>query len=213
MKLEKVKLSDLKRPEKNVRIHPKKQIEEMVRSVEMFGQIRPLIVDENNVILAGNGLFEALMDMGRTEAEVYRVQGLSEAKKKKLMLADNKVYSLGMDDNDTVMDILAELKDELNVPGFDDELLEDLLADMDETEEEIADYGKLDEEEVTQFHQAEERKEAAMERAERVIAPEPTENASQPSPAPAEDESDPDPSPTDVERAVTCPHCGGRIRL
>ena len=49
-------LSELRRPERNVRMHTDKQLKEFRRSIEMFGQIRPIVVDEDGVILAGNGL-------------------------------------------------------------------------------------------------------------------------------------------------------------
>ena len=49
MKIVKIKLADLVKPEKNVRIHTEKQIKEFRRSVEMFGQIRPIVVDERNM--------------------------------------------------------------------------------------------------------------------------------------------------------------------
>ena len=51
MKVVKMKLADLVKPEKNVRIHTEQQIKEFRRSVEMFGQIRPIVVDEKNIIL------------------------------------------------------------------------------------------------------------------------------------------------------------------
>lgn len=63
------KLAELVQPEKNVRIHTEKQLQEFEKSVRMFGQIRPIVIDENNVILAGNGLYETLKRMGRGEAE------------------------------------------------------------------------------------------------------------------------------------------------
>lgn len=75
-------LSELKRPEKNVRMHTDKQLTEFRRSVEMFGQIRPIVIDENNVMLAGNGLYETLLSMGRTEADCYVVEGLTENEKR-----------------------------------------------------------------------------------------------------------------------------------
>lgn len=53
-------LSELRRPERNVRMHTDKQLKEFRRSIEMFGQIRPIVVDEDGVILAGNGLYETL---------------------------------------------------------------------------------------------------------------------------------------------------------
>ena len=49
-------LSELRRPERNVRMHTDKQLKEFRRSIEMFGQIRPIVVDEDGVILAGDGL-------------------------------------------------------------------------------------------------------------------------------------------------------------
>ena len=61
-------ISELKKPERNVRIHTEQQIKEFERSIKMFGQIRPIVVDENNVILAGNGLYDTLLKMGRDTA-------------------------------------------------------------------------------------------------------------------------------------------------
>ncbi len=84
-----MKLSELVKPEKNVRIHTEQQLREFERSVTMFGQIRPIVVDENNVILAGNGLYETLLMMGKETADVYRYENLTKNQKKKLMIADN----------------------------------------------------------------------------------------------------------------------------
>ena len=61
MKLEVVKLSDLKPLENNVRKHNDKQIDELVKSVEQFGQTRAMVIDEDNNILIGNGLYFALV--------------------------------------------------------------------------------------------------------------------------------------------------------
>ena len=69
MKVTKKPLTELHPPERNVRMHTDKQLKEFRRSVEMFGQIRPIVVDESGTILAGNGLFETLCSMGRTEAD------------------------------------------------------------------------------------------------------------------------------------------------
>ena len=50
MKVTIKKLSVLKHPEKNVRIHSEQQIRELKRSLEKFGQTRALVIDENNII-------------------------------------------------------------------------------------------------------------------------------------------------------------------
>ena len=81
MKITTMKLSDLVKPEKNVRIHTEQQLKEFRRSIEMFGQIRPIVIDENNIILAGNGLFDTLNAMGKETAEVYQYSNLTENQK------------------------------------------------------------------------------------------------------------------------------------
>lgn len=63
MKVIKKPLTELRRPDRNVRMHTDKQLKEFRRSVEMFGQIRPIVVDEDGVILAGNGLYETLLSL------------------------------------------------------------------------------------------------------------------------------------------------------
>ena len=117
-----MKLKDLVRPERNIRIHTEKQLAEFERSVRMFGQIRPIVVDENNIILAGNGLYETLLRMNREEALVYKYEDLTEAQKKKLMIADNKIFSLGIENLDTLNEFLEELEGDLDIPGFDEDI-------------------------------------------------------------------------------------------
>ena len=97
MEVKRMLLADLIVPEKNIRIHTDKQLKEFERSVKMFGQIRPIVIDENRIILAGNGLYETLKRMGETEADVYQYFNLTEHQKKKLMIADNKIFSLGIE--------------------------------------------------------------------------------------------------------------------
>lgn len=88
MEITTMKLADLVKPEKNVRIHTEQQLSEFQRSVKMFGQIRPIVIDEKNVILAGNGLYDTLVAMGKETADVYRYENLTENQKKKLMIAE-----------------------------------------------------------------------------------------------------------------------------
>ena len=128
MKVIKKPLTELRRPDRNVRMHTDKQLKEFRRSVEMFGQIRPIVVDEDGVILAGNGLYETLLSLGRTEADCYVVSGLTEVEKKKLMLADNRVFDLGVDDLAALDAFILELKDDLDIPGYEEDLLRAMPA-------------------------------------------------------------------------------------
>ena len=148
MKACKMKLSQLQMPERNVRIHTEQQIREFEKSVKMFGQLRPLVVDENNTILAGNGLFATMKKMGFEKADVYKFDDLTENQKKKLMIADNRIFTLGIENLETLNEFLDELSGDLEIPGFDEEILRQMTADAQQVTEEIAAYGTLDPEEV-----------------------------------------------------------------
>lgn len=59
MKITVKKLSELHKPAHNIRRHSEKQLTEYIRSIEMFGQVKPLVVAEDGEIIAGNGLYSA----------------------------------------------------------------------------------------------------------------------------------------------------------
>lgn len=202
MKIVKKPLSELRPPERNVRMHTEKQLKEFRRSVEMFGQIRPLVVDEGGVILAGNGLYEALRSMGRTEADCYVVTGLSEAKKKKLMLADNRVFDLGVDDLETLDAFILELKDDLDIPGFEEDLLQAMVMEVDAAGDALREYGVIEPEKAEAIKETRERYEA-QENAAAQTATEVTPATDGEPAAPGEP----------AGRYILCPKCGERIWL
>lgn len=210
MKVTKKQLDTLKKPEKNIRLHTDKQLKEFRRSIEMFGQIRPIVIDEKGTILAGNGLAEALISMGRTEADCYVVSGLTEIEKKKLMMADNRIFDLGVDDMAAFDAFILELKDDLDVPGFDEDMLKSLVMDTDEADELISGYGLIPEERVEAMRDTRDKYEARdAEAAKKAIEYTPVsdevrEAAGYAEPFKAEE----------VEhRYILCPKCGERIWL
>lgn len=206
-----LKLSELVRPERNIRIHTEKQLEEFERSVRMFGQIRPIVVDEKNTILAGNGLYETLLRMGEEQALVYKYDDLTESQKKKLMIADNKIFSLGIENLDTLNEFLEELNGDLDIPGFDEEILKQMVADADEVTEKISEYGTLDEEEIQQIKEANEKREqkeleSVSEEGKAIVQTDLPQQSGQS----ATMES---PESAETRRFVICPKCGEQIWL
>lgn len=217
MKVIKKRLDDLKHPEKNVRIHSEQQIRELKRSLEKFGQTRALVVDENNVILIGNGLYEAMVSLGYQEASVYVKTELSENDKKKLMIADNKTYALGIDNLDTLNEFLEELQGDLDIPGYDEEILQQMVADADEVTEKISEYGTLDKSEIQKIKEANEKREQKAAAAE--ISDNNSENSSE-NPNTSDNQSserqnttETEPEITETRKFVICPNCGEKIWL
>lgn len=217
MKVIKKRLDDLKHPEKNVRIHSEQQIRELKRSLEKFGQTRALVVDENNVILIGNGLYEAMVSLGYQEASVYVKTELSENDKKKLMIADNKTYALGIDNLDTLNEFLEELQGDLDIPGYDEEILQQMVADADEVTEKISEYGALDESEIQKIKEANEKREQKAAAAE--ISDNNSENSSENSntsdnqSSERQNTTETEPEITETQKFVICPNCGEKIWL
>lgn len=209
-------LKDLVAPEKNVRRHSEKQVAEFIRSLEMFGQIRPVVIDENNIVLAGNGLVKALEAQGKTEAEVLRYTGMNENQKKKLMIADNKIFELGMNDMDGLTAVLEGLDGDLDVPGFEEDVLMALVGDLDKVEEDLSSYGKLDPSTIATIGNNTERNEKNAERYETDLREsngvKPNETITSTFEV-TEKKNTPQGEVAEKRAFVECPKCGEKIWL
>ena len=196
MKTETIDIDLLKEFPDNPRIHNENQIVEMAKSIERFGQIRPMVIDENNVLLAGHGIRLALKHLKRKEGDILRITGLSENEKKKLVLADNKIAELGSTDYDKVFDLVKTLGDDLDIPGFDEKILNDLVHDVEEV---LDNYGTVKIDEVKESAKQEEQKDNTpfFERKEQEPVKERREHE----------------KAYDQRKIVICPHCNGEIEL
>lgn len=192
MQTETISIDQLKENPNNTRIHTDKQITEFVKSIEMFGVVRPIVVDENNMILIGHGLKKALVAMGRETAEVLRLTGLSEVEKNKLLLSDNKIYSLGVDDYDMIDKLIRDMQD-FEIPGYDAQNLE-MLYGVSSLVESHAEFKQTEKQIKDRIEKQEEAKEKAP--AGEIVAPKAVQEAR------AEQME---------KKFVICPHCGGKV--
>lgn len=195
------KVSDLRCVEKNVRKHPQKQLDELKRSFKMFGQYRPLVVTSDGEVLVGNGFYEAMVQDGVEEVEcIVLPSDVSDDYKKKLMLADNKIFDLGADAMANVDEILSSLEN-FDIPGFDESVLSQLYNQVEEEVKAIEDTsvaGVIPPERVEKINSvAEERKEnpPADNKEKYEVKPEVVS---------MQDEHEGEPY-------ITCPHCGVKI--
>ena len=117
---------------RNPRTHSDAQVAQIAASIREFGWTNPLLVDEAGTLIAGHGRLLAARQLGMTEVPAITLSHLSEAQKRALVIADNKLaLNAGWDDELLRIELadLAELGFDLNLVGFDDFEIADILAD------------------------------------------------------------------------------------
>ena len=122
MNIEKAKLEDLVSPEWNPRQITDDELEKLRVSLEEFGYIEPIIVNDVNMhIVGGNQRAKALQTLGYTEVDVVYVHIEDIAKEKACNVALNKIS--GDWDTDKLKVVLEEIElspIDINLTGFDE---------------------------------------------------------------------------------------------
>ena len=130
IKIEYIKISDIKTYAQNARTHSDEQVNQLVKSITEFGFTNPILIDENSELIAGHGRTMAAKELGLDKLPAIRLKGLSPEKAKALRLADNQLaLNSGWDADLLALEIEA-LNDagyDLELIGFDDEELDKLL--------------------------------------------------------------------------------------
>lgn len=103
----------------NPRMHSTKQIRQIAQSIRGLGFLTPIIVDENDVILAGHGRWLAAQQERLKSVPVVRHEHLSEAQKRAFVLADNRIAQEAGWDRDLLRLELGVLADLLPPEGLD----------------------------------------------------------------------------------------------
>ena len=140
MKIEKVKIEEIKLYENNAKIHPEWQVEQIKNSIIEFGFNDPIAIDENNVIIEGHGRYLALKELNYTEVEIIKLDHLTENKKNAYILAHNKLTLNTAFDTDILKYELNKLRTEdfdLRLTGFENYEIEELLS---EDEADMSDF-------------------------------------------------------------------------
>lgn len=115
MQIQRVAIDTIKPYENNPRLN-EDAVEAVMESIRQCGYCAPIVVDENMVILAGHTRHKALVRLGGyNECEVCVVSALTEEKKRKYRLLDNKTGELAKWD----FALLDEELKEIDFDGFD----------------------------------------------------------------------------------------------
>ena len=136
------KINELKPYENNPRINDE-AVKYVAKSIKEFGFKVPIIVDKNNVIVAGHTRYKASLELGLKEVPCIVADDLNEEQIKAFRLADNKVSEKSQWDYELLDD---ELKDILNINmedfGFVD--INDIDTDFDRTDLSDKDFEKYE---------------------------------------------------------------------
>ena len=112
---------------RNARMHSDKQLHQIAASIERFGFVVPVIVDDANLIVAGHGRWHAADILKLVDIPCIRTRFLSDADRRAFALADNRIAELtGWDQSllATELNYLLDQNYDLDVTGFS-------LADLD----------------------------------------------------------------------------------
>lgn len=128
MNIVKMKISDLIEFPNNVRVHTKRNLDALKKSLEEFGQVKNIIVQKStNYIVAGNGLYQAAKALGWDEI-TCNVIDIEDDKAKALCILDNRSGDLSQMDEKNLLDMLKDFDaDMLDLTGYNDKELDKML--------------------------------------------------------------------------------------
>ena len=135
-------VADIKPDPRNARTHPKRQIEQLCASIRSFGFTNPVLVDDAGILIAGHGRLRAARQLGLATVPVIELLELTEAQKKALRLADNKIALNAGWDLEILKLELAEIATldvdfDLSLTGFASGEIDVVLKAANDPEEEV----------------------------------------------------------------------------
>jgi site-specific DNA-methyltransferase (adenine-specific) len=124
----------------NSRTHSDEQVAQLAASIREFGFTNPVLVDEENNLIAGHGRVMAARKLGLKEVPAVIVTGLDDRKRRALIIADNKLaLNAGWDEQALRVELEDLAADFGGLMGFSEDELAALLAEAAETEEGLTD--------------------------------------------------------------------------
>jgi len=145
--IEQVEVSALIPYAKNSRTHSAEQIAQVAASIKEFGFTNPILIDDDNMIIAGHGRTLAATKLGIVRVPCIRLSELTESQKKAYIIADNKLALNAGWDAELLALELGDLKEDgfnLLLTGFSADEIKDIILWEDDVDEQ----GNTDEDEV-----------------------------------------------------------------
>ena len=133
IKITYVELNSLKAYQNNPKDHPQKQVHQIADSIKKFGFNNPILIDENDEIIAGHGRYMAAQQLQMETVPVIRLTHLDETQKRVYRLADNKISENGGWNKELLALEISDLEqiyvDDITITGFEQVEINNLITD------------------------------------------------------------------------------------
>jgi len=118
MEIAMLSLSEIKPYDRNAKKHNKKQVDVLMKSIVDYGFRQPILIDRDNIIIAGHGRFEAAKQLEMTEVPCLYVGDLTDEQIQQYRLVDNKASELSTWDYDMLKIEMPKIDIEMSDFGF-----------------------------------------------------------------------------------------------
>ena len=141
---------------RNARTHSAEQVAQIAASMREFGFTNPVLLDEQGTIIAGHGRLAAAQKLALDRIPTITLRGLTDTQRRALILADNRLAETAVWDAEMLrveLEELTEMGQDLELIGFDEESLDELIGGLGERDQGEApeDFPVVDESVETQF--------------------------------------------------------------
>jgi hypothetical protein len=115
MEVIKINIDELKPFAKNPKKHPPEQLQMLKKSMQEFGWTNPILVAEDNMVVAGHARLQAATELGFTEVPIIKLD-MPYEKAVAYVIADNRLAELADTDNILMSELLSDV---IKLPDFD----------------------------------------------------------------------------------------------
>lgn len=138
-------MSTIQLDPQNARVHDQRNRNAIKKSLQELGVGRSVVIDAENIVVAGNGVFEQAQELGlpvriieSDGKELIAIKRIdlqpADKKRKALAIADNKTTDLSFFDDGKLAELISSLEETVNSTGFSDDELSKILAEANREE-------------------------------------------------------------------------------
>ena len=127
MQIEEMPIDELINDPNNARKHGERNMEAIINSLDAFGQQKPIVIDQQNKVVAGNGTLQAAKALGWIKIKAVRTD-LKDEKQTAFAIADNRTAELAEWDAEILAKQLEVLGEDVGMTGYDDAEIADMVG-------------------------------------------------------------------------------------